>query len=62
MDRLGQSLEDYLEAIYLISKERKVVRITEIADRLGVKKTQRCGCGEEAQGFGACGTGEVRLH
>ncbi len=39
MYRLGQSLEDYLETIYLISKEKKVVRVTDIAQRLSVKKS-----------------------
>ena len=35
---LGQSLEDYLEAVFILSRERKVVRVTDIAKRLNVKK------------------------
>ncbi len=38
MDRLGKSLEDYLEAIFLLSKEKDRVRITDIAERLSVRK------------------------
>ncbi len=38
MDRLGKSLEDYLEAIFLLSKEKNRVRITDIAERLSVRK------------------------
>ncbi len=38
MRRLGKSLEDYLEVIYLLSKERGRVRITDIAGKLDVKK------------------------
>lgn len=34
---LSHSLEDYLEAIYIISLEKKVVRVKEIADFLNVK-------------------------
>ena len=37
MVKLSQSLEDYVEAIYLISKNKKVVRVKEIAKFLGVK-------------------------
>jgi len=37
MVRLSQSLEDYIEAVYLISKKKKVVRVKEIAKFLGVK-------------------------
>lgn len=33
------SLEDYLEAIYFVSKEKEDVRITDIADFLSVKKS-----------------------
>lgn len=35
---MTQSLEDYLEAIYLLSLDRKVARIKEISDRLSVSK------------------------
>ncbi len=38
MGSLGQSLEDYLEAIYLLSKDKRVVRVTDVAKRLNVKK------------------------
>ncbi len=37
-DRLGQSLEDYLEVIYLLSQSGKVVRVTDVAKQLKVKK------------------------
>ncbi len=37
MVELSHSLEDYLEAIYLIGLEKKVIRIKEIADFLNVK-------------------------
>ena len=37
MVRLSQSLEDYIEAIYLINRTKKVVRVKEIAKFLGVK-------------------------
>jgi DtxR family Mn-dependent transcriptional regulator len=34
--KLSASTEDYLEAIYLISKDRKVVRVKDISATLGV--------------------------
>ncbi len=37
MVRLSKSLEDYIEAIYLISLKKKVVRVKEIAKFLDVK-------------------------
>lgn len=37
MKQLSHCLEDYLEAIYVISLNRKVVRVKEIADFLNVK-------------------------
>ena len=37
MAPLSHSLEDYIEAIYLISLEKKVVRVKEIAEFLNVK-------------------------
>ncbi len=38
MDKaLSQSLEDYLEAIYIISLDNKVVRVKEVAEFLDVK-------------------------
>ncbi|MBN2830113.1 MAG: metal-dependent transcriptional regulator [Candidatus Cloacimonetes bacterium] len=36
---LGESLEDYLEEIMLATKELNKVRVTDIADRMGVKKS-----------------------
>ncbi len=35
---MTQSLEDYLEAIYLLSIEKKFTRIKDISDRLSVSK------------------------
>ena len=37
MKKLSQSLEDYLEAIYIISLDSKVVRVKEVAKFLEVK-------------------------
>ncbi len=37
-NKLSQSLEDYLEAVYLIEKEKKVVRVKDISSLLKVKK------------------------
>ncbi|MBW1714928.1 MAG: metal-dependent transcriptional regulator [Deltaproteobacteria bacterium] len=36
-DKLTPTMEDYLEAIYNLSQEKKVVRVKDIAKRLGVK-------------------------
>ena len=38
MGKLGQRMEDYLEAILVISKDNRVVRVTDVAKKLGVKK------------------------
>jgi DtxR family Mn-dependent transcriptional regulator len=35
---LGQSGEDYLEAVLLLGRESKVVRVKDVADRLGVTR------------------------
>lgn len=35
---MTQSLEDYLETIYVLNKGQKVVRVKEISERMGVKK------------------------
>lgn len=35
---ISPSLEDYIEAIYLISKEQKVARVKDISTMLGVKR------------------------
>lgn len=37
MKKLSQSLEDYIEAIYVISLNSKVVRVKEVAEFLNVK-------------------------
>jgi DtxR family transcriptional regulator, Mn-dependent transcriptional regulator len=37
METLSQCLEDYLEAIYIINLNRKVVRVKEVAEFLNVK-------------------------
>ncbi len=34
---LTSAMEDYLEAIYLLEKERRIARVRDIANRLGVK-------------------------
>jgi len=36
-DRLTSTMEDYLEAIYNLGKEKRVVRVKDIAKKLGVK-------------------------
>ena len=36
-DNLTPTMEDYLEAIYILSKEKRVVRVKDIAERLEVK-------------------------
>ncbi|MBL7054364.1 metal-dependent transcriptional regulator [Candidatus Woesearchaeota archaeon] len=38
MEKLSSSQEDYLEAIYLIKKDKKSIKSIEIARRLNVKK------------------------
>lgn len=37
MDKLSQSLEDYLEAILMISREKRIVRVKDLAQQLKVK-------------------------
>ena len=37
MKALSQSLEDYLEAMYVINLDKKVIRVKEVAEFLGVK-------------------------
>jgi DtxR family Mn-dependent transcriptional regulator len=37
MKELSQSAQDYLEAVYETGRDRDVVRVSEVADRLGVK-------------------------
>jgi DtxR family Mn-dependent transcriptional regulator len=36
-DRITPTMENYLEAIYNLAKEKRVVRVKDIANRLGVK-------------------------
>ena len=36
--RLGQSAEDYLEAVYMVAQSGSRVRVTDIAERLAVSK------------------------
>ena len=36
--KMTSSLEDYLEAVFIISKQKENVRITDIAEFLGVSK------------------------
>ncbi|MCK4421623.1 metal-dependent transcriptional regulator [candidate division WOR-3 bacterium] len=51
--KLTQSLEDYLEAILLLKKERDVVRVKDIGDKLGVRAASVVGAIEslEEKGF-----------
>lgn len=42
-ERLTESLEDYLEAIWLLIQEKQVARSKDIADRLGVNKSSVTG-------------------
>jgi DtxR family Mn-dependent transcriptional regulator len=37
MKELSQSAQDYLEAVYEAGRDRDVVRVSEVAERLGVK-------------------------
>jgi DtxR family Mn-dependent transcriptional regulator len=37
MEKLSQSLEDYLEAIYVVSQSKKVVRIKDVVQLMKVK-------------------------
>jgi DtxR family Mn-dependent transcriptional regulator len=37
MEKLSQSLEDYLEAIYVVSLEKKIVRVKDLVKKLDVK-------------------------
>ena len=42
-EKLSQSLEDYLESIYIISLEKKIVRVKDLVNRLGVKSSSVIG-------------------
>ena len=37
MADLSKSLEDYLETIYLVSKSKRIVRVKDLVERLGVR-------------------------
>jgi DtxR family Mn-dependent transcriptional regulator len=37
MEKLSQSLEDYLEAIFLVSQEKKIVRVKDLVKKMNVK-------------------------
>jgi len=37
MTRLSQSLEDYLEALYLLSKSKQTVRVKDLVKQMGVR-------------------------
>jgi len=43
MGKLSQSLEDYLESIYIISLEKKIVRVKDLVNRMGVKSSSVIG-------------------
>jgi len=43
MEKLSQSLEDYLESIYIISLDKKIARVKDIVNRLGVKSSSVIG-------------------
>ena len=43
VDNLSASLEDYLEAIFHIAKEKKAARAKDISDRLGVSRSSVTG-------------------
>ncbi|MBP7791687.1 MAG: metal-dependent transcriptional regulator [Candidatus Goldbacteria bacterium] len=37
-DNLSQSMEDYIEAIYIIEKNNKIARVTDVGKELNVRK------------------------
>ena len=43
MEKLSQSLEDYLEAIYIVSLDKKIARVKDLVNRLGVKSSSVIG-------------------
>lgn len=43
MGKLSQSLEDYLESIYIISLEKRIVRVKDLVNRMGVKSSSVIG-------------------
>lgn len=42
-EKLSQSLEDYIETIFLLQKENRVARAKDIAERLGVRRASVTG-------------------
>ena len=53
MEKLSQSLEDYLESIYIISLDKKIARVKDLVNRLGVKSSSVIGALKKlgAKGF-----------
>jgi len=43
VEKLSQSLEDYLEAIYIVSLDKKIARVKDLVNRLGVKSSSVIG-------------------
>ncbi|MEN8153956.1 MAG: metal-dependent transcriptional regulator [Acidobacteriota bacterium] len=43
MEKLSRSLEDYLESIYIISLKKKIVRVKDIVNRMGVRSSSVIG-------------------
>ena len=53
MENLSQSLEDYLEAIYLIARDNKIVRVKGVVAKMNVKTASVIGALKklEAKGY-----------
>jgi len=53
VEKLSQSLEDYLESIYIISLDKKIARVKDLVNRLGVKSSSVIGALKKlvARGF-----------
>jgi len=43
VEKLSQSLEDYLKSIYIVSLEKKIARVKDLVNRLGVKSSSVIG-------------------
>jgi len=43
LEKLSQSLEDYLEAIYIVSLDKKIARVKDLVSRLNVKSSSVIG-------------------
>lgn len=52
VEKLSQSLEDYLESIYIISLEKKIARVKDLVNRLGVKSSSVIGALKKLGGKG----------